>query len=132
MSRALFLGSALAMTLGYAAHAQSAMPPSGASAPSQAPADQAPADQSAAPSSADTPTATTAKPGMVVKDSSGATVGTVVNVGKAANGLMAVVVNIDGKPVSLAANMLTPAGSGLVSSMTKAEIKAAAAKQGAG
>jgi hypothetical protein len=66
---------------------------------------------------------------MVVKDASGAMVGTVVKVGKAANGQTAVVVNIDGKPISLAANMLTPAGDGLVSSMSKDEIKAAIAKQ---
>jgi ligand-binding sensor protein len=69
---------------------------------------------------------------MVVKDTSGATVGTVVQVGKATNGLEAVVVNIDGKPISLAANVLTPAGDGMVSSVTKDQIKAAAAKQSAG
>jgi hypothetical protein len=65
----------------------------------------------------------------VVKDASGATVGTVVQVGKATNGLDAVVINVDGKPISLAANLLTPDGAGLVSSVTKDQIKAAAAKQ---
>lgn len=127
MLRALFLGAALATTLGYAAQAQSDKSPSGAAPQSQAPTDQAPADQSSTQTSADT--ATTAKPGMVVKDSSGATIGTVVKVRKAANGKMAVVVNIDGKPVTVASNMLTPAGDGLVSSMSKDELKAAAAKK---
>jgi hypothetical protein len=122
MLRALFLGATLATTLGYAAQAQSDMSPSGAP-----PSSQAPADQSSTQSGADS--ATTAKPGMVVKDTSGGTVGTVVKVGQATNGQTAVVVNIDGKPISLAANMLTPAGDGLVCSMTKDQIKAAAAKQ---
>jgi hypothetical protein len=122
MLKTLFLGAALATTMGYAAQAQSDTAPSGVAPQSQAPAQAA----------ADANTPNTAKPGMVVKDASGATVGTVVQVGQATNGLSAVVVNIDGKPISLAANMLTPAGDGLVSSLSKDEIKAAAAKQGAG
>jgi len=122
MLRALFLGATLAATLGYAAQAQP-----DTSSPGAAPQSQAPADQAAPQPGANTPT--TAKPGMVVKDTSGATVGTVVQVGQASNGQSAVVVNIDGKPISLAANMLTPAGDGLVSSMSKDDIKAAAAKQ---
>lgn len=126
MLRAFFLGATLA-TLGYAAQAQSNMSSSSAPPQSQAPADQAPAEQSSAQTSPDAPT--TAKPGMVVKDASGATVGTVVKVGKTASGQTAVVVNVDGKAVSLATNMLTPAGDGLLSSVSKEEIKAAAAKQ---
>ncbi len=122
MLRTLFLGATLATTLGYAAQAQP--DPSSSSA---SPQSQAPADQAATQAGANAPS--TAKPGMVVKDASGATVGTVVQVGQASNGQSAVVVNIDGKPISLAANMLTPAGDGLVSSMSKDEIKAAAAKQ---
>jgi hypothetical protein len=66
------------------------------------------------------------KPGMTVRDDTGATVGTVTQVGKTAAGESAVVVNVDGQPFTLAASRLSASGGGgLVSSMTKAEIKGA-------
>ncbi len=121
----LLLGAGLAATLGFAAHAQSMPAPDQSDA--QAPAGQPPADAAAPPSGAD---ATAAKPGMVVKDSAGATLGKVVQVGQTADGQSAVVVEVDGAPITLAANMLTPNGNGLVSSMTKAQIKAASKSPG--
>ena len=66
---------------------------------------------------------------MAVKDTTGAVVGSITQVGKTADGTPAVVVNIDGKPVGLPASMFTLAqnGSEVVSSATKAQIEAAAA-----
>jgi hypothetical protein len=112
MIKSLLLGASLATAVGFAASAQPAMPgPDHEAAPSAA---QAGVDASAV-----------AKPGMVVTDNTGATVGTVTQVGKTAAGESAVVVRIDGQPFTLAADKLSPSGGGLVSSMTKAEIKAA-------
>jgi hypothetical protein len=122
--RNLLLGASVATALGFAAQAQTMPAPDEGAAPPSA-------EQAPAPAGADTGTdasTTAAKPGMVVKDSAGETVGQVVQVGQTADGQAAVVVNVDGRPFTLAANMLTPAGDGMVSSVTKAQIKAAAAK----
>ena len=116
MFRNLLLGASVATALGFAAQAQTMpAPDQGATPPT--------ADQAAAPASADA--ASSAKPGMLVKDSAGAAIGKIVQVGQTADGQSAVVVNVDGKPFTLAASVLTPSGGGMVSSMTKAQIKAA-------
>jgi hypothetical protein len=117
MLRALICGSALAFSVGLAAHAQD------------------PASQQVNPPSATAPPATDAnatatkfKAGMTVKDSSGATIGKIIKVGKTTtDGTAAVAVNIDGKTVNLATSTLTlsPTGDTVVSSMTKAQIKSA-------
>ncbi|MDP3747469.1 MAG: hypothetical protein Q8Q88_10530 [Phenylobacterium sp.] len=71
---------------------------------------------------------------MVVKDSAGVTVGTITRVGKTADGAAAVAVNVDvdGKTVNLASSTLnlSPTGDAAVSSMTKAQIKAASGLPG--
>jgi hypothetical protein len=118
--RNLLLGAGVATALGFAAQAQSMPAPDQGAAPPPA------EDQAPPPSAMDA--APAAKPGMVVKDSAGATLGKIVQVGQTADGQSAVVVNVDGKPFTLAANMLTPTSDGMAVSMTKAQIKAAAAK----
>jgi hypothetical protein len=122
MTRPLLLvGAALALSVGFAAQAQPpatqpANPPSATSPP--------PADASA--------TASMFKAGMVVKDNAGATVGTITQVGRTSDGTAAVAVNVDGKAVALPASALSlsPAGDAAVSSMTKAQIKAASGQPG--
>lgn len=72
-----------------------------------------------------------ARPGMLVKDAEGAAIGSVVTAGKSsATGEPVVVVSVDGKRLNLAAASLNPAGNELVSSMTKAQILAAAKAPG--
>jgi hypothetical protein len=68
-----------------------------------------------------------AKPGMVVTDAAGKRVGKVMKVTRDAHGEVSVVITVDGIPVSLGASVLSvnPAGDGLVSSMTRAQIEAA-------
>jgi hypothetical protein len=119
--RALLYGSALALSVGFAALAQP------------------PASQSNAPPSASTPpasdasaTASAFKAGMTVKDSAGATIGRIVRVGKASDGTATVAVNVDGKTINVAASTLSPgsAGNEVVSSKTKAELKAAPGSPG--
>lgn len=114
--RAFFLGTGVALSLGLAAQAQAA------DQAAQAPSAGAPAAESVPATAADF------KPGAVIKDPDGATVGTVVRAGAAANGQMAVVVNIEGKTVSLPASLFTVAGDTLTSSATKAQIEAAIPK----
>ena len=118
MSRLLLAGAALALAAGVSAYAQPApSSPPPAAAPSAAPAG-VPA------------TAASLKPGMVVHDKAGGTVGTINRVGKTAAGEDAVEVNIDGSPVGLPANILIVAQNGdVVSPVTKDQIKAAAAAQ---
>jgi hypothetical protein len=125
MLKTLLLSASFALAIGAAAQAQPSMPPSDTAPPS----DSAPPADATAPSAsqAGVDAAMVAKPGMVVKDNAGATVGTVVQAGQTAEGVHAVVVQVDGSPFTMAANTLTPTGEGLVSSMTKAQIKAAAA-----
>lgn len=117
MFRTLLLGVSLATTLGFAAHAQT-MP-----APDQNTAPPPTADEAGAPASANA--ASGARAGMTVTDSSGATIGKITQVGQTADGQSAVVIDVDGKPFTVAANTLSPSGAGMVSSMTKAQIKAA-------
>jgi hypothetical protein len=126
MLKTLLLGASFALAIGAAAEAQPSMPPSDTAPPSDSA--PPPADATApSASQAGVDAAMVAKPGMVVKDNAGATVGTVVQAGQTAEGVHAVVVQVDGSPFTLAANTLTPTGDGLVSSMSKAQIKAAAA-----
>jgi hypothetical protein len=116
--RALLYGSALALSLGFTALAQQPQsPPPSASTP---------------PASDANATASAFKPGMTVKDSAGATVGRIMRIGKTADGTPAVAVNVDGKTVNVAASTLSPGAGGneVVSSMTKAEIKATPASPG--
>ena len=84
---------------------------------------------SAAPSGAEASadTLAAAKPGMMIMDAAGKRVGRVVKVTRDAHGQTSLVVTIDGNPVILGANALSmnPAGNGLVSSMTRDQIKAA-------
>ncbi|HUO22805.1 MAG TPA: hypothetical protein VMU59_09860 [Caulobacteraceae bacterium] len=116
MSRkTLFVGAALALAVGSAASAQTAAP-TPAAAPPAAPAAPAPA------------TVADFKAGDVVKDSDGAVVGTVVKAGAATNGQLAVVVNIDGKDVSLPGNLFTVADGSVTAQATKAQIQAAIPK----
>src|ERR1700733_15505073 len=98
MFRNLLLGAGLAAALGFAAHSQTMPAPDQSDA--QSPAGQPSADASAPQSGSDT--AAVAKPGMVVKDSAGATLGKVVQVGQTADGQSAVVVEVDGAPITLA------------------------------
>jgi hypothetical protein len=84
-----------------------------------------------APSTSSSP-ATELKTGMTVKDSAGATVGKIAQVGQTADGTPAVTIAISGgKKVAVPASALTVNGHQAVSSMTKAEIEGAgAAKPG--
>jgi len=116
--RALFYGSVLALSVGFAALAQDA-----ASQPVNPPSASAPPASDASA----TASTSTFKTGMVVKDSAGFTVGTIARVRKAADGTASVSIAVDGKMVNLpgASLSLSPSGKQAVSSMTKAEIKAA-------
>ena len=126
MLKHMVAGAGLALALGFAAQAQpDATPTTPDRSESAMSSDQAPAASSATQSGVDA--AAVAKPGMIVKDNAGATIGTVMQAGKTAEGISAVVVKVDGKPFTVAATTLTPAGDGLVSSMSKAEIKGAPA-----
>jgi hypothetical protein len=107
--KSLFAGTILALALSSAAVAQDVAPPP--AAPASAPA--APSDF---------------KAGDVVKDNQGAVVGTVVKAGAASNGQLAVVVNIDGKDVSLPGNLFTVADGSVTALATKAQIEAAISK----
>jgi len=115
MLRAFPIGLTLAATLGLAAQAQvSSSPPPGAAKP--------PAAAATAPDPA-------LKPGMPVKDATGAMIGSITQVGQTADGTPAVVVSVDGKPVGLPASVLTVASNGAeaTASVTKAQIQGAAA-----
>jgi len=116
MVRTLLCASALALSFGFAAQAQD--PPSKDKTP-----------PAAATSGKDVTATTSAlKPGMVVKDSAGVTLGKITRIDKAADGTEAVAVSSDSGKINLAAATLTvsPSGKEAVSSQTKAEIQAAA------
>ena len=68
------------------------------------------------------------KAGATISDTNGGVVGDVVKAGPASNGQMAVVLNIDGKDVSLPMNLFTVSGGVVVSSASKAQIQAAMSK----
>ena len=117
MSRTLICATALVLSLGGLAQAQSPTSP----------------DTSAAPDTSSSAAASTAaaqdfKPGMSVKDSSGKAVGTIKRVGQTPNGVAAAEVTVDGKPIVLALADLTlsPTKDQAISSKSKAEIQAAA------
>jgi hypothetical protein len=118
MHRSILLGAALAASCGLAAYAQPTSPQPAAPAAAAAPA--ASAAQSAGAG---------LKEGMVVKDSTGVTVGTISRVGKTADGSAAVMINVDGKDVGLLAANLTvdPTGAQAVSNVTKAQLTGASA-----
>jgi len=71
------------------------------------------------------------RPGLRVKDSVGAPLGVVRGTGQTPEGAAAVVVDIDGRPTSLAPAVLTlsPSGDHAQASMTKAEINRAVAER---
>ncbi len=130
MSRALICATALALSLCGLAQAQSAG--SDASPPAATPSPTTP-DTSAAPDTSSSSAASPAaaqdfKPGMPVKDSSGAAVGTIKRVGQTPSGVAAAEVTVDGKPIVLAlADMtLAPTKDHAITNKSKAEIEAAA------
>ena len=130
MYRPLILAAALALCTGGLASAQmqNQNPEQGASPPaSSAPdaAQSAGAAQTPDPS-ASASTAQAFKPGMVVKDQAGATVGTISRVGHTSNGIAAAEINVEGKPVTMALASLTlsPDGDHAISSLTKAQVEA--------
>jgi hypothetical protein len=116
------IGAIVISFIGFAAQAQP--PPSNPISPAQPEAARTgdPADVSA--------TLAAFRPGMLVKDASGVTVGPIRRVGQTADGAAAVEVELDGRAVSLSPHILTvnETGDGALSSMTKAEIKAASAR----
>jgi hypothetical protein len=112
----ILAGAGLAAAIAFTAQAQSM--PDAAQSAGQPAAGYAPSDRAAS--------AATPRPGAVVKDANGQTVGTITQVGQTSAGESAVVVQVDGQPFTLAANVLSPAQGGFVSTMTKAQIKAAA------
>jgi hypothetical protein len=133
MSRALICATALVLSLGALAQAQSATPPAGGASPASPDASSPAAspDTSAAPdtsasSAASAATAQDFKPGMPVKDSSGAAVGTIKRVGQTPTGTPAAEVTVDGKPIVLALADLTlaPTKDHAITSKSKAEIQA--------
>jgi len=109
----LLIGAAATLSIVGVAHAQYA-PPSGA-APSASASPQA--------GSQDPTPATELKTGMTVKDSAGATVGKIAQVGQTSDGTSAVsIATSDGRTVAVPASALTVSGKQAVSSLTKAEI----------
>src|SRR5262245_8445927 len=103
MIRALFCGSALALTVGFAAQAQE------------------PASKPAYPPDASAAAPAKLKTGMTVKDSAGATVGKIASVGDASDASAKVALDVDGKTVDVPASTLSVKGGSAVSSQTKAE-----------
>jgi hypothetical protein len=119
MHRKLILATMFSLTAGLAAHAQD----SAASAPASGAADTtAPASSSAA----------ALKTGMVVKDTTGAMVGTITQVGQTPDGRAAAVINVDGQPINILASNLTvdPSGTAATSAYTKAQLQASAKPAG--
>lgn len=138
MKRAFLYGAALALTLGFAAQAQNAPQPTPDAPPASepaapptaaTPANPDPTAKGPADASSDVSATVAFKAGQAVTDASGGAVGKIARVGKTADGTDAVEVDIDGKKVSLPASALSmsPTGTGVVSSMTKADILAASA-----
>jgi hypothetical protein len=135
MTRTLIYATALVLSLGGMAQAQSASPPAGsaspaspdASSPAASPGASAAPDTSSS-SATSTATAQDFKPGMPVKDSSGQAVGTIKRVGQTATGTPAAELTVDGKPIVLALADLTlaPTKDHAITNKSKAEIQAAA------
>jgi hypothetical protein len=72
----------------------------------------------------------TVRPGAMVKDAAGGFIGTVREVGKTDSGLIAVVILIDGRPVTVAAKVLAVSGDAVISSLTKVQIQSASGGAG--
>jgi hypothetical protein len=115
-------GLAILLTLAAVSQAQCQAPPEAAPLPPSAPTQAAPAN--AAPSAV-TPPAPAFAAGDPVVDRTGDQVGAVQTLVETPEGPM-VVVQIDGKLVSLLQTTLKMDGSTIVSSQTKAEMLAAA------
>jgi len=107
-----------AMAAATAVQAQTVTPPKGGPIPDAHPS------QSVNP-----PTSAGLRPGMTVKDSNGAVVGTIRQLGQTAAGRPIAQLDIDGRPVNVPAGWLnrTPDGAAAVSTLTKAQIVASAA-----
>ncbi len=119
MMRTVLCGAVFALSLGGLAAAQSQAGPRGADpGAGAAPSPAAPAADAAQG----------LKPGMTVKDSTGATIGTINRIGHTSDGTPAAELNVDGKavPMVLAALSLAPEGDHAVIALTKAQIQAAA------
>jgi hypothetical protein len=114
---AAFLSAAMSLAAVLSAQAQDTPDPA-QGAPAAPPA-----------TSGDAQASSGLKAGMVVKDSAGATVGKITQVGQTSDGTAAAALDVDGKRVVVPASTLTVAEAGdqAVSSLTKAQIKAAAA-----
>jgi hypothetical protein len=77
------------------------------------------------------PTTAGLKPGMPVKDSTGALIGTVTQVGQTTDGRPMAGLQIDGRQVIVPAGDLSVSQNGqAVSSMTKAQLQASAVRPG--
>jgi len=116
------LGAILALSIGSAARAQP--PPSEPISPTPAEGAEIGDQPEVSAVAADF------RPGMVVKDASGRTIGSITRVDQTADGATAVEANIDGRRVSLSPAVLSlnASGTGALSSMTRAEILAALAR----
>jgi len=66
------------------------------------------------------------RPGAPVKEAGGGFIGAVRKVGWTDSGRIAVVMQVDGRPVTVAARMLALNGDTVISTLTKAQIKTAA------
>jgi hypothetical protein len=122
MRHRYLFAAVLVLSIGPAAQAQ---PP-----PSE-PVSPTPAEEARTGDQADvSAVAADFRPGMLVKDPSGFTVGSITRVTQTANGATAVEVDVDGRRMSLAPSILSlnARGDGALSSMTKAEIQAASAR----
>jgi hypothetical protein len=132
MSRALICATALALSLGGLAQAQSAgsyASPSAGSASPTSPDTTATPDTSPSSSAASAAAAAQDfKPGMPVKDSSGQAIGTIKRVGQTPSGTPAAEVTVDGKPIvlALADLALAPTKDQAIINKSKAEIEAQA------
>lgn len=108
-------------------------PPEEATAPAAPAMPAAPAAKTAPPAPTDDPPASSSAPapafraGAKVSDSSGAQIGVIQSIAEASTGAM-VVLNVDGKLVSVPQGTLSPFGDNVKSSQTKAEILAAVPK----
>ena len=122
MRHAFLLTALLALSAGPAAQGQpTPAPPISLTSPEEAQTgDQA--DVSA--------TVADFRPGMLVRDPSGLTVGRITRVGQTAEGATAVEVDLGGRRVNLSPSILSvdASGNGARSSMTKAEIQGSSAR----
>jgi hypothetical protein len=106
-------------------------PPAGPAAAPSAPATTPPLPNAPPAASVNPPTTAGLKSGMVVKDGTGATVGTIAQVGQTADGRPAVMIDVDGKQIGMLASNLSlgQGGAEAVSTMTKAQLQASAAQK---